>query len=86
MGEEPSSSDSVTEVGGGATEASPGATTRADDGTSGRSAAEQRRAKAPRIIWLLAAMIVVGVPTVSMATENCTLWGESCRAAGTFSR
>ena len=23
---------------------------------------------------------------VSMATENCTLWGESCRAAGTFSR
>ena len=69
MGEELSSSDSVTDVGGGATEASPGATTRADDGTSGRSAAEQRRAKAPRIIWLLAAMIVVGVPTaVGVAT------------------
>ena len=69
MSDGPYSSDPTTDVGGGATAPSPEAATSADDGSIGQPADGERRAKAPRIIWLLAALIVIGLPTtVGLAT------------------
>lgn len=63
------SSDSTTDVVGVQTSPSPEATTTADDGALEQTADQPRRAKAPRVIWLLAALIVVAVPTaVGVAT------------------
>ena len=69
MSDGPYSSDSTTDVGGIATAPSPEATTSAADGMTGQPADERQRARAPRIIWLLATLIVVGLPiAVGLAT------------------
>lgn len=69
MSDGPYSSDPTTDVGGGATAPSAEAATSAHDSSIGQPADGERRAKAPRIIWLLAALIVIGVPTsVGLAT------------------
>ena len=55
--------------GGGATTPSHEVTTGTDDGTIWPPPDEPRRARAPRIIWVLAALIVIGLPTaVGVAT------------------
>ena len=69
MSDGPYSSDPTTDVERGATPPSPEAATSADDGSIGQPADGERWAKAPRIVWLLAALLVIGLPTtVGLAT------------------
>ena len=62
MTDGPHSNEPTTDADAGAT-ASPAAGIIAADGTSAQPAGDERSAKAPRVIWLLAALIVIGLPT-----------------------
>lgn len=62
MTDGPHSNEPTTDADAGAT-ASPAAGATAADGPTAKPAGDQRPAKAPRVIWLLAALIVIGLPT-----------------------